>query len=212
MPDFTIKGNPAGIRSRALTMSDKGQVFYDTGDGLAKIDTAGWTGRAADHFRDAHDLEPERWYKAGNGFKKAAAALQTYASELESAQSVADWARDEHARGDAETERAQGRYGSYMDQMRSYWGSGGTDVAEPFVDSGEAIRQNAITEFNSAKGDLDNAAHLCAGQVREGCADAPEEPEWWESGLRFIGGVFEGAGEAIWDLLTMVPFLSLIHI
>lgn len=42
--------------------------------------------------------------------------------------------------------------------------------------------------------------------VRAGCADAPEEPHWWESGLRFVGGVFEGAGEAIWDLLTMVPF------
>jgi hypothetical protein len=206
VPEFTIRGNPSAVRSRATTMADKGQLFYETGDALAKIDTSGWIGRAADAFREAHDLEPDRWFKAGNGFQKAAAALQTYAGELENAQSVAEWARDEHARGDAETERARGAYGSYLDRMRAYWSSGGTDLAEPFVDSGEAIRQNAITEFNAAKADLDNAAHLCAGQVRAGCADAPEEPSWWESGLRFVGGVFEGAGEAVWDLLTMVPF------
>jgi Tuberculosis necrotizing toxin len=206
VPDFTIRGNPSAVRSRATTMADKGRLFYDTGDALAAIDTSGWIGRAADAFREAHDLEPDRWYKAGNGFEKAAAALQTYAGELESAQSAAEWAEGEHARGDAETERARGQYGSYLDRMRSYWASGGTDLAEPFVDSGAAIRQNAIAELDAAKARLDNAAHLCAGQVREGCADAPEEPEWWESGLRFVGGIFEGAGEAVWDLLTMVPF------
>jgi hypothetical protein len=50
-------------------MEQKGQLFYDTGDALSKIDVSGWTGRAADEFREAHDLEPERWIKAGNGFK-----------------------------------------------------------------------------------------------------------------------------------------------
>ena len=206
MPDFTIKGNPSGIRSRAVTMVEKSQLFYDTGDTLAKIDTAGWTGRAADQFREAHDLEPDRWLKAGNGFNKASAALTTYAGELESAQSVADWARDEHARGTAESQKAEGAFSYYMDQMRTYWSSGGTDPAEPYVDPGSAIREHAISEFNAAKAELDNAAHVCAGQVRAGCADAPEEPNLWESGLRFVGGIFEGAGEAVWDLLTMVPF------
>lgn len=46
---------------------------------MAKIDVSGWTGRAADEFREAHDLEPERWVRSGNGFKKAAAGLTTYA-------------------------------------------------------------------------------------------------------------------------------------
>ncbi|HYH72796.1 MAG TPA: TNT domain-containing protein [Nocardioides sp.] len=206
MPDFEIEGNPGNIRSKALTMEQKGQLFYDTGDALSKIDVSGWTGRAADEFREAHDLEPERWYKSGNGFKKAATGLRTYAGELESAQSRAEWAREEHERGQRESESARTQYGSYMDQMRSYWSSGGTDQAQPFNDWGAPIQQDALQELAAARADLENAAHVCAGEVRAGCADAPEEPNWLESGLKFVGGIFEGAGEAIWDLLTMVPF------
>jgi hypothetical protein len=95
MPDFEIEGNPSNIRSKALTMEQKGQLFYDTGDALSKIDVSGWVGRAADEFREAHDLEPERWFKSGNGFKRAAAGLQTYAGALETATSRAEAARKE---------------------------------------------------------------------------------------------------------------------
>ena len=206
MPDFEIEGNPGNIRAKAVLMEQKGQLFYDTGDALAKIDVSGWTGRAADEFREAHDLEPERWIKAGNGFKKAAAGLTTYAGELESAQSRAEWARKEYERGQQESESARTQYGSYMDRMRSYWSSGGTDQPEPIVDWGDPLQQEALQELPAARSDLDDAAHVCAGQVRAGCADAPEEPNWLESGLKFVGGILEGAGEAVWDLLTMVPF------
>jgi len=206
MPDFEIEGNPGNIRSKALTMEQKGQLFHDTGDALSKIDVSGWTGRAADEFREAHDLEPDRWIKAGNGFTKAAAGLTTYAAELENAQSRAEWARTEYERGQRESDTARTQYSSYMDQMRSYWSRGGTDQAQPFVDWGDPIQQEALQELAAARADLDSAAHTCAGQVRAGCADAPEEPNWLESGLKFVGGILEGAGEAVWDLLTMVPF------
>ena len=206
MPDFEIEGNPGNIRSKALTMEQKGQLFYDTGDALSKIDVSGWTGRAADEFREAHDLEPERWTKAGNGFTKAAGGLRTYAGALEDAQSRAEWARKEYERGQRESDSARTQYDAYLGRMRSYWSSGGTDQAEPFNDWGDPIQKEALAELASARADLDNAAHVCAGEVRAGCADAPEEPSWWESGLKFVGGILEGAGEAVWDLLTMVPF------
>ena len=206
MPDFVIEGNPGNVRSKAITMDQKGQLFYDTGDALAEIDVSGWTGRAADEFREAHDLEPDRWIKAGNGFKKAAAGLTTYAGALEDAQRRAAEAKAEYERGQRESESARTQYDSYLGRMRAYWSSGGTDQAEPFVDWGDPIQQEALRALQSARADLDNAAAICAGEVRAGCADAPEEPNWLESGLRFVGGIFEGAGEAVWDLLTMVPF------
>nr|WP_300047852.1 ADP-ribosyltransferase [uncultured Nocardioides sp.] len=206
MPDFVIEGNPGNVRAKALTMEQKGQLFYDTGDALGKIDVSGWTGRAADEFREAHDLEPDRWVKAGNGFKKASAGLTTYAGALEDAQRRAEEAKAEFERGERESASARTQYDSYMGRMRSYWSSGGTDQAEPFVDWGDPIQQEALGALNAARADLDNAAAVCAGEVRAGCADAPEEPNWLESGLKFVGGIFEGAGEAVWDLLTMVPF------
>ncbi len=206
MPDFEIEGSPGNIRSRALTMEQKGQLFYDTGDALSKIDVSGWTGRAADEFREAHDLEPDRWIKSGNGFKKAAAGLTTYAGELEDAQRRADEAKAEYERGQRESESARTQYDSYMGRMRTYWAGGGTDQAEPFVDWGDPIQQEALRAMQAVRADLDTAAHTCAGQVKAGCADAPEEPNWLESGLTFVGGILEGAGEAVWDLLTMVPF------
>jgi hypothetical protein len=206
VPDFVIEGNPGNVRAKALTMEQKGQLFYDTGDALGKIDVSGWTGRAADEFREAHDLEPDRWVKAGNGFKKAASGLTTYAGALEDAQRRAAEAKAEYERGERESASARTQYDSYMGRMRSYWSSGGTDQAEPFVDWGDPIQQEALGALNAARADLDNAAAVCAGEVRAGCADAPEEPNWLESGLKFVGGIFEGAGEAVWDLLTMVPF------
>lgn len=206
MPDFEVKGNPGGVRSRSATMEQKGQLFYDTGDALAKIDVSGWTGRAADQFREAHDLEPERWTKAGNGFKRAAAGLRTYAGVLEDVQRRAADAKAEYERGQRESENARNQYDGYMSQMRSYWASGGTDQAEPFNDWGDPIQQQALRDLAAARSDLDTAAHTCAGEVKAGCADAPEEPNWLESGLRFVGGILEGAGEAVWDLLTMFPF------
>lgn len=206
MPDFVIEGNPGNVRAKALTMEQKGQLFYDTGDALGKIDVSGWTGRAADEFREAHDLEPDRWVKAGNGFKKASSGLTTYAGALEDAQRRAAEAKAEYERGERESASARTQYDSYMGRMRSYWSSGGTDQAEPFVDWGDPIQQEALGALNAARADLDNAAAMCAGEVRAGCADAPEEPNWLESGLKFVGGIFEGAGEAVWDLLTMVPF------
>ena len=206
MPDFEIEGSPGNIRSKALTMEQKGQLFYDTGDALSKIDVSGWTGRAADEFREAHDLEPDRWITSGNGFKKAAAGLTTYAGELEDAQRRADEAKAEYGRGQRESESARTQYDSYMGRMRTYWAGGGTDQAEPFVDWGDPIQQEALRSMQAVRADLDTAAHTCAGQVKAGCADAPEEPNWLESGLTFVGGILEGAGEAVWDLLTMVPF------
>jgi hypothetical protein len=213
--DFTIRGNPAAIRSRAATTRGKGQLFFDTGDALAKISVDGWTGRAADHFRDRHDLEPDRWTEAGNGFLRAGSALEGYAAAVEDAQRRAAWAEGEYARGDDVTSSARSSYDADVARAREEQsnaialggtGSVGTLTILPFDDPGQAIRQGALDELASARADLDAAAHTCADEVRRGCADAPEEPGWLESGLRFVGGVLEGAGEALWDLATLTPF------
>lgn len=217
MPDFTIKGNPGEIRSRGQTCADKGKFFDQTGDALTKIDTQGWIGRAADNFRDAHDREPNRWYEAGTGFRAAGNALIDYASALETAQQNAATAKSEYERGEGVTTQAKSDYTEYssrFDRARSDALAGGMTypyTKDPFSDPGAEIRSGALEMFETAKSDLKIAAARCAREVRVGCKDAPEKRNWFESGLAFVGGIFEGAGEAVWDLVKMGYNMGPLH-
>ncbi|WP_188079052.1 putative T7SS-secreted protein [Actinotalea subterranea] len=209
MPDFTIDGNPAGIRASAATARTKGQSFVDIGDALARVTTDGWTGRAADAFRDALDTEPNRWRDAGQGFLTAAAALETFADALAAAQSAATSAQSEYERGDRVTDSARDAWQAETNRARQEAFDANPFAPltlTPFHDPGEAIRDAAVASYEQARDTLDAAAQVCADGVRAGCTAAPEKRGWLESGLAFIGGVFVGAGEAIWDLLTIVPF------
>src|SRR5262245_17007964 len=190
-------------------MRGKADMFLGTAEALAKVTTDGWYGRAAEHFREAFEVEPQRWYDAGDGFIRAAWSLQLYANAVAEAQQRAAWAEGEYARGERVTADGRAAYDADVAQARQ-------EVADaaargqlmmltivPFNDPGEAVRQGALTEYQSAKADLDSAAQACAGEVRAACAAAPEERNWLESGLSAVGGFFAGAGEATWDLLTL---------
>jgi hypothetical protein len=209
VPDFTIVGDPAAISARVATMEEKAAVFAGVADGLDALDTGGWTGRAADRFREKFHTEPGKWRDAGTGFRRAASALSTYAAALGSAQSRARWAEDEYHRGDGVTAQARSAYDADVDHARqeaaaaNAAGRPTTLTIEPFHDPGAAIRQGALDELASARADLEAAAHACAAEVRAGCAGAPEKRNWLESGLAFVGGVLLGAGESVWDLVQM---------
>lgn len=82
---------------------------------------------------------------------------------------------------------------------------------DPFTDPGAEIRSGALEMFETAKSNLKIAAGRCAREVRIGCKDAPEKRNWFESGLAFVGGIFEGAGEAVWDLVKMGYNIGPLH-
>ena len=209
MPDFTVKGNPDAILGRVATMRAKATTFESVAEGLDALSTDGWTGRAADRFREKFDTEPGRWRDAGVGFRRAASGLSVYASELRAAKSRAEWAEKEYHRGEQVTQDARSSYDSDVSRAKheaaTQNAAGHPTVLTilPFHDPGAAIRQGALDELSSARSDLESAAHECAGEVRAGCSGAPNKRNWLESGLAFVGGVFAGAGEAVWDLVEM---------
>ena len=214
MPDFTIKGNPSGVRSRAATTRAKADSFMATGDALAKVTTDGWNSRAADRFRDKFDTEPERWREAGDGFVTAGSALEAYAGALETAQKRAQWARGEYARGEQVTDQARSAYDGDVARARdrvqtaAAAGQHMTLTILPFDDPGASIRQGALDELASAKRDLEAAADTCADGVRAGCAAAPAKRKWYEKVGAAVGGFLEGAGEALMDLGKLAAFLT----
>ena len=213
MPDFTITGNPGGIRSRAATTRSKAESFSSTGDALATITTDGWNSRAGDRFREKFDTEPERWRASGDGFITAANALENYADALDHAQSRARSAEREYARGDQVSRDAKAAYDADVSRARdkvhtaAAAGQVMTLTIIPFHDPGEAIRDGAVAELMSAKSDLESAAHSCASGVRAGCAAAPEKRKWYESVGAAVGGFLTGAGEALMDLGELANWL-----
>ena len=215
MPDFTISGNPGAIRSKAQTMRSKGELFTQTGDGLAKITTGAWVSRSADRFKDKFDTEPGRWRDAGSDWRTAASALDDFADALADAQRRAAAAQKEHARGDQVTQDAKGAYDADVSRAK---GEAARDRAAgmtvdltilPFHDPGEAVRQGALSDLASAKSDLDAAAHTCASGVKAGCAHAPKKRSWLEKAGGAIGGFFAGAGEALLDIGKLAAFLTM---
>ncbi|MGH3367808.1 MAG: putative T7SS-secreted protein [Nocardioidaceae bacterium] len=209
MPEFTILGDPGAIRARAAGMRAKGDKFLGTAQALGEVSTGGWSGRAADHFREAFETEPRRWYDAGDGFVRGAWSLEVYADAVAAAQARAAWAEGEYARGEELTVQARAAYEADVARARrevAEAAAGGqlmTLTILPFEDPGEAVRAGAVAEFAAASAELESAAQVCADGVRAGCAAAPEERSWLESGLAAVGGFFAGAGEATWDLLTL---------
>jgi hypothetical protein len=212
VPDFTVDGDPASIRARAAETRATGRAFVDVADALARITTDGWTGRAADAFREAAGAEPGRWRDAGSGFLSAASAYEAYADAVGHARSRAAWAADEYGRGEEVTRAARAAW-EHEQSVReaqqlgaATWGTTAPVLVRPFVDPGESIRRAALAAYERAVADLDAAAHTCAGAVRAACAGAPAGRNWFESGLAFLGGILDGAGEAVWDLLTITPW------
>jgi len=222
--DFAIPGDPAAVLALAATTRSKGHSFLDVADALSRVSTEGWTGRAAELFREAHDAEPHRWREAGDGFLSAAQAFEAWADSLESAQAAAHWAETEYARGDAVTAQARASYDADVAGKRhevanlAAQGIAVTLTILPFTDPGQPIRDAALAAFAAAQAELDRAAAHCADRLRAACAHAPEKRNWLESGLAFVAGIWIGTGEALLALIelggtfTWKPLLDLIDV
>lgn len=210
MPDFEIKGDPAGIRSRARTMTTKADLFSDTGSALRDLDTKkGWYGRSAERFGEKNDQEPTRWWEAGGAFRSGGAAINAYADALEHAQNEASRAKEEYERGEDATREAKTAYAEYegrYNKLKSQAISDGLEypwAKEPFSDPGDELRKNALEIFAAAKRGREDAARVCAADVRSACRNAPEKRNWLENRIHANLEILKGAGEAVWELVEM---------
>ncbi|MFI5622194.1 putative T7SS-secreted protein [Nocardioides sp. NPDC051685] len=215
MPDFEIKGDPGGIRSRARTMVKKADLFSGTGSALRDLDTKeGWYGRSADRFGDKNDQEPSRWWEAGGAFRSGGAALNAYADALEHAQNEARRAKEEYQRGEDATREAKAAYAEYEGRYNKLKSQAIADglaypwAKEAFTDPGDELRKNALEIFAAAKRGREDAARICAVDVRSACRNAPEKRNWLENALHHGAEVATGAGEAVLDLVKIAFYGS----
>jgi hypothetical protein len=203
-PKALVPGNVGAIVDMMWAMRSYGDSLHDAGAGLQRIDTTdGWSGEAADRFREAFHGEPRKWLEAGDCFHSAANALDSYASTLQWAQRQAGDAIQEWNEGEAATAQAKAEHARAVQEAqqeadtKTANGVPTTPRYIPFVDPGEAKREAARDTLNRARSQLRSAAKTAADTVGKARDKAPEKPGFWSQLGSGIGGFFEGLGHGL---------------
>ena len=207
-PTFSISGSPSAIREKATTMRSRANQYQILSQSLSSLSTDGWTGRAADRFHEKFSVEPGRWQQAATGFTNAADALDLYATSLENAQTTASDCKTNYDEANRITKEAREEYDADVErgkQEKREWeqvnGPGTYNLTiEPFSDPGESMRNQAVSDFDSAVSTLETEAETCASTIRASCEGAPEKRNWLETGVAAVGEVLYGAFEACLDV------------
>ena len=203
-PTFEIKGDPAAIRGRIAVMRDRASDFERIAWSLQEISVSGWSGRAAERFHEHFKLQPEKWWCASATFGRAADAWEVYASALEQAQTRAAEAKVAYEEGIASVEAALAER-KWADEHPQ------TDIfGLPIVDfsyhperdtrPGEAMKAQAVADFEAAVSDTDAAGETLAQTLHEQANRSPD-PSW--APVHFMKRVVAGIFDAVWGLLSM---------
>ena len=203
-PVFEIEGDPGSIRGRVAVMRDRASDCESIAWSLQEISVSGWSGRAADRFHEHFKLQPEKWWCASATFGRAADAWENYASTLEQAQARAAQAKISYEAGVASVDAAL---------AEQQWAAAHPKVdicGMPVFDMsyhperdtrpGEAMKTQAIADFEAAVSDTDAAGEELAQMLYEQANRSPD-PSWApvHFAKRTIAGIFDG----VWGLLSM---------
>lgn len=202
-PKALIPGEPGEIRTSTVHLTTYGDTMLEIGNGLNRLDTGGWTGKAADAFHTRFHDEPQRWLDAGDAFHSAATAINSYADTLEWAQGQASEAIRVWQQGEQTTAHAKAQHEQALAAAAQQAAAHAqpTPAEQPFQDPGEAIRDQARQTLNRAREQLDSAGWQAVGAVDRAQEHAPQEPTFLDE----IGGAFttaaDWAGDQIGDRL-----------
>ncbi|GAA4783827.1 hypothetical protein GCM10023200_16680 [Actinomycetospora chlora] len=197
-----MPGEPDAARAMARSMSAYAGNLHQAGDGLAAITTPeGWTGEAADAFRQRFAVQPPAWQDAGDAFTTASRALDVYAETLEWAQRQAaeavrvsgeagPQARDllNRARGQLvvagdDAARALDEAAAMAPEQHGVWDGVGAvlgDIGDAAVDVGRNVVNAAASLGNAAVHHPADVAAMFGG-----------------AGLMLVGGAGEVGGVAL---------------
>lgn len=203
-PVFEIEGDPGSIRGRVAVMRDRASDCESIAWSLEEISVSGWSGRAADRFHEHFKLQPEKWWCASATFGRAADAWEVYASTLEQAQARAAQAKISYEAGVASVDAALAeQQWAAAHPKQDMFGMPVFDMSyHPERDTrpGEAMKTQAIADFEAAVSDTDAAGEELAQILYEQANRSPD-PSWApvHFAKRAVAGVFDG----VWGLLSL---------
>lgn len=203
-PVFEIEGDPGSIRGRVAVMRDRASDCESIAWSLQEISVSGWSGRAADRFHEHFKLQPEKWWCASATFGRAADAWEVYASTLEQAQARAAQAKISYEAGVASVDAALAeQQWAAAHPKQDMFGMPVFDMfyhPERDTRPGEAMKTQAIADFEAAVSDTDAAGEELAQILYEQANRSPD-PSWApvHFAKRAVAGVFDG----VWGLLSL---------
>ncbi|WP_067474298.1 putative T7SS-secreted protein [Nocardia amamiensis] len=209
-PKELIRGEPSAIHDAAETLRTMGTTIDSTGDALRRIDTANWTGSAADAFNAVFDKQPKLWWDGADAMAKAASALDGWYSEVVAAQAKAADAIAKWDDADAEERTKKNEWNALSDSQKS---------GRTLTDTWTPIRNAARDILNGARAQRDNAAAATASKLLDAASAAPTEPpftERWSNNLSDLADIYQHGKESfdsgvLTSLSSMVQFVRAVN-
>ena len=201
-PVFTIGGDPGGIATRAAVMMDRANEFAEIYSSLSSLKADGWTGRAANRFREKYKLQLQGWLDAQEAFSSASTAYSTYASTLQSAQSQCDEIRSRWEQGRQAVEQAQNNKADARSRAQA---EGGIPMIDASCDEGpgRATMQGAEEDFQALVNEVNEAGNQLNSVLDEGISKLPERT-WLDAVSRTAGSFGLGVKDAVTDLFNLL--------
>ncbi|WP_281287666.1 putative T7SS-secreted protein [Amycolatopsis rhizosphaerae] len=199
-PKQLVPGEPGEIRKSLAHLVVYGDTMLKIGDGLKKLDTGGWTGKAADAYHERFSAEPGRWITAGEAFHSAARAIEGYAGSLEWAQGEAARAIELYRQGEQTTRQAKAEHDQALSTAAQQAAAAGQPPppVSPFTDLGEVTRAQARDMLACARTQLVTAGDQAVAAVDTAQEHAPQEPTFLDE----IGDAFTTAADWTGDRLA----------
>lgn len=227
-PRDLIRGDPGQIQQLSQRLQHIGGAAGETASGLSRIEPAHWHGPAADAFHGAFGSQPRAWSDAATAFDTTATAAARYGETISWAQQQAQQALDLYRQGVRATAIAKTDYDRQVKQYQrqaQVWNAAvvaGTPPSgrkpvppRPFVDPGQAARDQAQAVLTAARQQRDEVAADTQHALATATQSAPPAPsenaqfgsdlaDTFNTGLSAAGSFIGGVGTAAEDLLRLI--------
>ncbi|KQW49066.1 hypothetical protein ASC77_10200 [Nocardioides sp. Root1257] len=180
-PKALIKGEPGQVRANATRLSTESTRIAGLAGDVDAISIPGWSGGYGEPaYAAARSAEQDKWSAYADLLDQASTSLSTYAGALTTAQSKAADAIAKWQQGEDATKQAVSDYNASVDAYNSYvnrqvcvpsYGGGPTTPSigpgkpGPFVDPGQALRDEAEKILEDARTALDSAGATCVKEL-----------------------------------------------
>ncbi|MEV2226265.1 putative T7SS-secreted protein [Nocardia vinacea] len=186
-PKELIRGEPSAIHDAVEALQKMGDSIGKTGDALRTVNTADWTGSAAEEFHTEFAKQPKLWWEGADAMHKASGVLDGWYHEVTAAQTKAADAIAKWEAADTEETTRKNQWNALSDEQKR---------KTTLTDTWTSIRNEAREILRGARTQRDNAAASAAAALAAATEAAPTEPpftERWTDNLSDLSGALDQA-------------------